>query len=72
MIVSAKYRETVDALKRDPIILTMADEIRGTVSASDLASYDFMTAALREYNARGGKISTHIGGPSEAVRELLS
>jgi len=75
-IEASHYGETRAALKADPIIQDMAGGCKH-IPLAELAyedggpKGDFMMAALREYNARGGAIPTHIGGPAEAILELL-
>lgn len=66
-IEATHYEETRKALMVDPIIVAMAAEIPDDV---DLTQSALMNAALREYNARGGTVATHIGGPIEAIRRL--
>jgi len=75
-IEAEHYGQTRKALKADPIIRDMAGGLAG-VPMSELVHeegtprHEFMMAALREYQARGGQIGTHIGGPAEALLELL-
>lgn len=70
------YRETRAALARDPIIRQMARELpddwrlRFHGPNDRTMSYHFMTQALDEYKRRGGTISTHIGGPAEAIFQV--
>lgn len=72
-IVSDDYRRTEEALYRDPIIRGMAqDPVLATLSPRELEGHEFMVAALREYQAQGGTIGTHIGGPAAAIRRLLA
>lgn len=73
------YRKTREALKADPIIQDMAGGVKKEItSIDDLAwpesgtpRHEFTMAALREYQARGGKIGSHIGGPAEAILMIL-
>lgn len=51
----------------DPIIQAMAVEIP---EGADLTSFEFISAAIREYRSRGGQPQTHLGGPAEAFRRL--
>jgi hypothetical protein len=78
VIESEDYGKTRALLKRDPIIKAMANEITltgGPVDAfaheSGTPKFPFMKSALDEYHKRGGKVETHIGGPAEAILELL-
>ena len=67
-VIRAKhYDDTVQALIKDPIITAMASVIPDCV---DLEDGNVMQAALGEYRRRGGKISSHIGGPIEAIRAI--
>lgn len=68
-VVSGEYRKTVELLKQDPIIREMAEDA-AHLSAEELESFAFMSAALRRYHERGGKIPTHVGGPMEAILAL--
>jgi phage baseplate assembly protein W len=70
-IRSEVYGATVRALVDDPIVQAMADGVR-ELPEDELNSFAFMTAALREYQNRGGQIVSHIGGVAEAIRQLLS
>ena len=71
------YAATERALRADPIIQDMAEEIRqdrrGGADISDdlLESWQFIQGALSEYRAREGTVQTHIGGPATAIRQLL-
>ena len=81
VIRAAHYDETVKALMADPIIQAM---VKGLVNDPSLDAKTavhnlitsgwapgFMQVALREYTARGGKVPTHIGGPAEAITNIL-
>lgn len=75
-IEAAHYGETRKALAADPIIKDMAEGVRH-ITLDELvhpgggARHEFMMAALREYQGRGGEIGTHIGGPAEAILAIL-
>lgn len=71
-IRAAHYAETVAALEADPIIIEMAATITKADVAGGIHGTGFMQAALGEYNRRGGKIQTHIGGPAEAIAEIVN
>ena len=61
------YRDEIEILKSDPIILAM----RASLPADfDYESSGFMSAALHEYNRRGGTNAKSIGGPVRALRAL--
>lgn len=81
VIRAAHYDVTVSALKADPIIQAM---VKGLVNDPSIEAKTavhnlittgwapgFMQVALREYQARGGKVETHIGGPAEAITAIL-
>lgn len=73
MIRDRSYREAVDDLKKDPIIKAMVKEVANLAFRQDqLDDYQTMMTAAAEYISRGGEISTHIGGPIEAIKELLN
>ena len=74
------YREEVDRLAADPIIIAMANQFlahdtpaskpRFIGEIKTLQYWDFTLAASRHYNERGGKGATSIGGPARAIRRL--
>jgi hypothetical protein len=33
--------------------------------------WEFMQAALHQYNKMGGTVRTHVGGPAQAILELV-
>lgn len=67
-VIRAKhYDERVAELMADPIIQGMADQVPLDI---DLDTHERMMGALNEYRLRGGKISSHIGGPIEAITKL--
>jgi hypothetical protein len=75
VIRAAHYDDTVEKLKADPIIVQMAHEMDG-YSLDELEwpsgpRHEFMMATLHEYKSRGGEIGSHIGGPAEAILQLL-
>lgn len=72
---AAHYEKTRRALTADPIVKAMYEdlpaELRLALSHETVEDrYGLMTMVLREYNDRGGEISTHIGGPLEALEIL--
>jgi len=75
VIESEQYGETRKLLQADPVIQDLFLELPAAIQVQ-LADgtledrYGFMTAALREYNRRGGTVPTHIGGPLEALEAL--
>lgn len=75
VIEAAHYEEARRALVADPIIQQMFLELPAAIQVQ-LADgtlqdrFDFMTVALRQYNARGGTVNTHIGGPCEALEAI--
>lgn len=71
-IRAAHYGETIAALKADPIIIEMAATITKADVAGGIHGTGFMQAALAEYNRRGGRVNTHIGGPAEAIAEIVN
>lgn len=69
MIRSPEYAKTIKKLKADPIIQEMAASIP---EKFDITSWNFMTRSLDVYKERGGVVETHIGGPAEAIAELVA
>jgi hypothetical protein len=68
VIEADHYRETRAKLKADPILQGMVQELRD----DDVCACQVdMNAALQEYKRRGGTVQTHIGGPVQAIRELM-
>lgn len=72
-VESEKYGETRAALKADPIIQEMARELIQAWHADKVDPFEtgLMNVALRQYDERGGTIKGHIGGPIEAIREII-
>ncbi len=68
--VSPVYNETILKLMGDPIIVKLAKDV-STLPHSEMSRWEFMSAALREYVGRGGKVNTHIGGPADAISHLV-
>ena len=69
------YRETRERLENSDVIAGMFTELpvklRVQLATGNLDDrWSFVQGALREYNARGGEIQTHIGGPAEALEAL--
>ncbi len=69
VIESDDYRDEEARLKSDPIVIALADEVRG--SGTDLSNSGFMNAVNREYHARGGNDNFSIGGVARAIRAIL-
>jgi hypothetical protein len=80
VIAAPHYAETVAQLVNDPHIIDMAHGLMATpmedlVNPSGSPRHEFMMGALAEYNKRtaeGGGIPTHIGGPADAVLQVLA
>lgn len=70
VIEADHYRETRKTLMADPIIGAMAMGLPGGLEEAETSG--FMQAALSQYHKRGGQVQTHIGGPAEAIKALLS
>ena len=68
VIESRDYADTVTELRKDPIIMKMAATLPRNVDTSE---WSFVSLASRHYHEQGGTIQTHIGGPAEAIRQLL-
>lgn len=72
---SPKYKEEVEILKKDPIILAMVKEIKDHPEHVSYWKEKFdsgmMNTVNKQYHSRGGKKATSIGGPLEAIKELL-
>jgi hypothetical protein len=73
VIRAAHYGQTVEALKQDPIIQQMANELFDGWSRNMVNPFEtwLMMRALDMYKDRGGTVGSHIGGPIEAVRDLM-
>lgn len=74
-IEAGHYGEAVQQLMADPIVIAMAAEMRGYPReqlAHDDGSprFEFMQAANRQYDKRGGTIHAHIGAVAEALLKL--
>ena len=70
------YGEAVTTLANDPIVINMALAMQGTpreqmADSSAGPSFDFMQAANREYDNRGGTFHAHIGAVAEAIFKIL-
>lgn len=80
-IEAGHYEEARRALMADPVVQDMAEGVRWATVRADLAHadgtprFEFMTAASREYFARGGTYSAdrplHIGAVAEAILRIL-
>lgn len=74
VIRAASYGVNEAALAADPIITDMAIDItRMVANGREVNTFDhtFMMASLREYKARGGTLTEHIGGPAAAIRTVM-
>ena len=70
------YDDAVTKLANDPIVINMALAMQSTPreqmsDSSGGPSFDFMNAANREYNSRGGTFHAHIGAVAEAIFKIL-
>ncbi|QDM57665.1 hypothetical protein SEA_GROUPTHINK_85 [Mycobacterium phage Groupthink] len=77
-VIEAKhYEETRQRLSKDPLVIALAEEIRGLPREqmvhedSGTPRFEFMQAANREYRRRGGTDGGHIGAIAEAVIRIL-
>lgn len=68
---SDDYRKEIAELKKDPIIISMAQDIMNDEYPPDLAAWNFISAASQEYSERGGTKASSIGGPARAIEALL-
>lgn len=71
VIESDDYRREVEALKADPIIQAMVDELPPGFDPAITETWGFVRGASFEYGARGGRDGRSIGGPARAIRALL-
>jgi len=79
VIESADYENTRQRLMKDPIVITMAEEIATLASGvrtemvheGGNPKSDFMMAANKEYRKRGGTDGGHIGAIAEAIFRLV-
>ena len=69
IIEADHYRNEVVELMNDPIIEAMAVQA-SSLSAAELSSYGFISAANDHYHALGGTLATSIGGPARAILAL--
>ena len=76
-IEAEHYQQNRERLAQDPVVRAMAEGVRGVPRdqlAHDSGSprYEFMLAALREYEKRAGhSAECHIGGVAEAILMIL-
>jgi hypothetical protein len=77
VIESADYEQARQRFMKDPIVMAMAKGLKG-VPVTEIAhegsktpKFEFMQAANREYQSRGGKDAAHIGAIAEALIRLL-
>lgn len=66
-----------EALKADPVIVAMYDEIfdedkliLATDGYSEAAEYLLALVSATEYEDRGGVLPSHLGGPLDAIKAL--
>lgn len=80
VIESDEYREEIDQLKKDTILVIMVKQLfevtNGDPYSLRLNSFEFMVAVLKEYTKRCEEqgvpsYAKTIGGPVRAVRELI-
>lgn len=72
-IESDEYRQEVEELKKDPIIIEMYNELPAAYYnvIGFLDSFQFMVRSAQEYRDRGGNpIGRTIGGPAKAIKAL--
>jgi len=79
VIKSLEYEQTRQRLMADPIVIAMARSLRGyalfeLAHDSGTPRFEFAMAANREYERRGGDMTTprHIGAVPEALLRLIS
>lgn len=71
------YREELDVLVVDPIVIAMAQGLKSPDGLTllhpvkELFGHHFMLAANAEYHARGGTNSRSLGGVPQALRRLV-
>ena len=70
------YDDAVTKLANDPIVINMALAMQNTpreqmADSGGGPSFDFMQAANREYDNRGGTFHAHIGAVAEAIFKIL-
>ena len=77
VLEAREYREAQEALAADEIMVAMAKGLAG-VAREELehegggVRHEFMLAAMREYEARGGKVKSHgMGDYAKALILLL-
>lgn len=77
VLEAREYGEAQRALAADPIMVNMAGGLKG-VAREELVHedggirYEFMVAAMREYQARGGKVASYgMGDYGKALMLLL-
>jgi hypothetical protein len=83
VIEAGHYEETRQRLTKDPIVIAMANELKGKVPRSELVHnddpndprptprFDFMMKANAEYRDRGGTDGGHMGAIAEAILRLI-
>jgi hypothetical protein len=74
-IEASHYSEDRDAMRADPIVQRMAEEVPDADRSRFLDSeghpnWQFMSRANATYSMRGGKVGGHIGCVAEAIVEL--
>ena len=68
VVLSAKYKNDIKELDVVTII-RMADDIKDFI---DFKSFEFMKAALGEYQKRTGKVPGHIGAVATAIESVYN
>lgn len=73
------YGETEERLTKDPVVIQMADELRGAWAGlkadftheGGAPNFEFMMRANEEYRNRGGEDGGHIGAIATAIINIL-
>jgi hypothetical protein len=65
------YKQEVDYLRDDPIILEMAESVRFHGQEDEVETPNFVMAAFHAHKERGGTPHS-IGGPQRAIQSLLA
>lgn len=77
VIESGDYEEARQRLMKDPIVRAMSKGLKGVKreelvhEGSDTPRFEFMMAANKEYQSRGGKDGGHMGAVAEALLRLI-
>jgi hypothetical protein len=77
-IQSKDYGETEDRLTKDPIVIAMAEDLKGLpfhshgwLHEDDSPTFSFMQLVNGEYRKRGGQDGGHIGAIAVAILRLV-